>query len=126
MKNNNVYCYSAIMSALMKFYSIRELAERVTELAQSESDVELEVYNCKSDGFILRRKKDVIISDADVIKCFVKAVKSMIKETGDGIESYIFDQYDFEFDNKMVDSDFASRICDIERNGRLLAIELDL
>ena len=126
MKNNKVYCCSAIMSALMKFYSIHDIAMKVEDLSDDITGTELEVYTCKSDGFVLRRKKDVIVSDADMTKLFIKSIRELIKETDDAMESYIFDQYDFEFNDKMVDVDFASQIFDIEKNGRLITVELDL
>ena len=126
MKSNHIYINSAIMSAFMKFYSIHDLAVTISETALKEANVELEVYNCKSDGFVLRRKKDIIVSEADLTQIFIKAIKAMIKEMDDGVESYIFDQYDFEFTKDMINHGFISQIFDIEKNGRLISIEIDI
>lgn len=126
MKNNKAYCYSAIMSALMKFYSIHDLAVQVEELSDEIVGTSLEVYNCKSDGFVLRRKKDNMVSDADLTKLFIKSLRKMIKDTDDGVESYIFDQYDFEYDEKMIDPDLVTYIFDVEKNGRLVVVDIDI
>lgn len=126
MKNNKAYCYSAIMSALMKFYSIHDLAVQVEELSDEIVGTGLEVYNCKSDGFVLRRKKDNLVSDADLTKLFIKSLRKMIKDTDDGVESYIFDQYDFEYDEKMIDPDLITYIFDVEKNGRLIVVDIDI
>lgn len=126
MKNNKAYCYSAIMSALMKFYSIHDLAVQVEELSDEIVGTSLEVYNCKSDGFVLRRKKDNMVSDADLTKLFIKSLRKMIKDTDDGVESYIFDQYDFEYDEKMIDPDLITYIFDVEKNGRLVVVDIDI
>lgn len=126
MKANKVYCYSAIMSALMKFYSIHDIASGVEEISDEEIGTELNVYTCKSDGFILRRKKDNMVSDADIVKALVKVIKKMIKDEDDSVESYIFEQYDFEMKDSMICADMIEHIFEITKNGRLITIEMDI
>lgn len=126
MKNNKVYANSAIMSALMKFYSVHDLASKIAELASDVIGSDFDVYNCKSDGFVLRRKKEDVVYDADLTKLFIKSIKELIKETDDGVESYIFDQYDFELSDKMINHELIDQIFDVDKSGRLISIELDL
>lgn len=126
MKANKVYCYSAIMSALMKFYSIHDLAKGVEEISEEEIGTELNVYTCKSDGFILRRKKDNMVSDADLVKALIKVIKKMIKDEDDSVESYIFEQYDFEMKDSMICADMIEHIFEIAKNGRLITVEMDI
>ena len=126
MKNNKVYANSAIMSALMKFYSVHDLASKIAELAPDVIGSDFDVYNCKSDGFVLRRKKEDVVYDADLTKLFIKSIKELIKETDDGVESYIFDQYDFEVSDKMINHELIDQIFDVDKSGRLISIELDL
>ena len=126
MKSNKTYCYSAIMSALLKFYSIHDIAKGIEEISSDVIGNELVVYTCKSDGFILRKKKDSIISDADIVKAIVKVLKKLISDEDDGIESYVSEQYDVDMSDSMVCSDMVERIFDIEKNGRMIIIEMDI
>lgn len=126
MKVNKTYTYSALMSTLMKFYAISDIAKKMAENIASETGVEIDVYNCKSDGFILRKRKETAISLATLIQIFAKTIREMVDEEKDGIVDYLYDIYDVEYKEKDIDNKFATSIVEIVRSGRLITVELDM
>ena len=126
MKVNKTYTYSALMSTLMKFYAISDIAKKMAENIASETGVEIDVYNCKSDGFILRKRKEITISLATLIQVFAKTIREMVDEEKDGIVDYLYDIYDVEYKEKDIDNKFATSIVEIVRSGRLITVELDM
>lgn len=126
MKVNKTYTYSALMSTLMKFYAISDIAKKMAENIASETGVEIDVYNCKSDGFILRKRKETTISLATLIQVFAKTIREMVDEEKDGIVDYLYDIYDVEYKEKDIDNKFATSIVEIVRSGRLITVELDM
>ena len=126
MKVNKTYTYSALMSTLMKFYAISDIAKKMAENITSETGVEIDVYNCKSDGFILRKRKEITISLATLIQVFAKTIREMVDEEKDGIVDYLYDIYDVEYKEKDIDNKFATSIVEIVRSGRLITVELDM
>lgn len=126
MKVNKTYTYSALMSTLMKFYAISDIAKKMAENITFETGVEIDVYNCKSDGFILRKRKETTISLATLIQVFAKTIREMVDEEKDGIVDYLYDIYDVEYKEKDIDNKFATTIVEIVRSGRLITVELDM
>ena len=126
MKVNKTYTYSALMSTLMKFYAISDIAKKMAENITFETGVEIDVYNCKSDGFILRKRKETTISLATLIQVFAKTIREMVDEEKDGIVDYLYDIYDVEYKEKDIDNKFATSIVEIVRSGRLITVELDM
>lgn len=126
MKVNKTYTYSALMSTLMKFYAISDIAKKMAENIASETGVEIDIYNCKSDGFILRKRKETTISLATLIQIFAKTIREMVDEEKDGIVDYLYDIYDVEYKEKDIDNKFATTIVEIVRSGRLITVELDM
>lgn len=104
---------------------MKELAEAVADELVDIVDTKIEVYNTKSDGFVLRKKVDIGISAADVYKASWKAIKKLIQNTDGDIESYLSDQYDIEYDEKMVNHELVSSFMDIELNGRMIIAEFE-
>ena len=125
LKTNKLYYYSAIVGTMMKFYNMKELAETVADELDEIADTKIEVYNTKSDGFILRKKVDTGVSTADVIKGVCKAVKKLVKDTDGDIADYLADQYDIEYDEKMINHEFASSFLEVGFNGRMIIIEFE-
>lgn len=126
MKSSTSYIYSAIMSALMKFYNIHDVADKISELSLDAVGNRLDVYSCKSDGFILRRKGDGSITNSEYNKLFCKAIKQLVDETNDGLSAYVADVYEFDYENKQINSDFAEYIFSTKTEGRLIYVEVDL
>lgn len=126
MKSSTSYIYSAIMSALMKFYNIHDIADKISELSLDVVGSKLDVYSCKSDGFILRRKGDKSITNSEYSKLFCKSIKQLADETDDGLSSYVSDVYEFDYEGKHINSDFTEYIFSIKTEGRLIYVEVDL
>lgn len=128
MKMKKMYMYSAVISAVLKFYSVREIAEATAEMLKEVTGGanEFDVYNAKSDGFVLRKRKDSSVSFADMHKSFYKTIRKLVEDEDDGITSYMYDQYDVKYDKDEVNSDFSEYILDITTNGRLITFVLDI
>ena len=123
-----MYMYSAVISAVLKFYSVHEIAEATAEMLKEVTGGanEFDVYNAKSDGFVLRKRKDSSVSFADMHKSFYKTIRNLVEDVDDGITSYMYDQYDVKYDKDEVNSDFSEYILDITTNGRLITFVLDI
>lgn len=123
-----MYMYSAVISAVLKFYSVHEIAEATAEMLKEVTGGanEFDVYNAKSDGFVLRKRKDSSVSFADMHKSFYKTIRKLVEDEDDGITSYMYDQYDVKYDKDEVNSDFSEYILDITTNGRLITFVLDI
>lgn len=128
MKMKKMYMYSAVISAVLKFYDVHEIAEATAEMLKEVTGGanEFDVYNAKSDGFVLRKRKDSSVSFADMHKSFYKTIRKLVEDEDDGITSYMYDQYDVKYDKDEVNSDFSEYILDITTNGRLITFVLDI
>ena len=130
MKSNKVYFYSAVMSALMKFYNLKDIADCMIELIHEiDPSIQFDLYKVKSDGFIMRRKDSNQTKSnitATIYKSFYKATEKLVDDSADGIQSYMSDQYDIEYDSDQIDSKFAEFIVDIDINGRLVTVSFDI
>ena len=130
MKSNKVYFYSAVMSTLMKFYNLKDIADCMIELIHEiDPSIQFDLYKVKSDGFIMRRKDSNQTKSnitATIYKSFYKATEKLVDDSADGIQSYMSDQYDIEYDSDQIDSKFAEFIVDIDINGRLVTVSFDI
>lgn len=126
MKNNDSYKRSAVMHTFFTFYTVHELAEKISEISKDCVNVELDVYNTKTDGFILRKRKDTIIGNQSMIKLMRKAIKAIIQLDSDGFSEYMEDQHDCVYSDEYVTDDMIEEFFTINKNGRLYTIEIDM
>ena len=126
MKSNSIYYYSAVMSAMIMFRSFREIAQNIVASIREISGAEVEVTTAKNLGCMLRMKKDDMINNADLVRAVIKGVRSTASDIGDKYTYYLDDCYDVEYDEKKLNAEFVDRMFDINKNGRIISIELDL
>ena len=126
MKPNKAYTYNAIIGTLMKFYNMSDIAKYVAEEMDHSVSTGIDVYSVRSDGFMLRKKKDITITQNEIFSYFVKSVKKLIKDSDNGVEDYMSDQYDIEYDSKSLNEDFAEYLLNISTSGRIITIEFDV
>lgn len=129
MKNNLAYIQISILNEVLMVYSTRDLADQMTAYMKKK-DIELYVYETHEDGFMFRKKKDATISEDDLIKAFVYAIRELIKkwpkDSGGSIEDVINDNYDFEFDQKYIAESIGRNLLTIRYSGRIISLEIDL
>lgn len=124
MKNIDKYNANAVFGALIKFYDIHDIAEAVSNAISEDCKVSVDVYRVKSDGFILRKKKDTGLLVNGVYKAIRTAIKKLVAEA-DGVTDYISDQYEVDYTEKMVDIDFIQYIFTVNIRGRIIFVEID-
>lgn len=123
MKKNMSYIQASILNELMKTYTMSDVGNQVVE-ELNDKDIELSVYESHEDGVVFRKKKDGIITDDQMIKGFMKALRHLIHHSS--LIDEINDNYEFEYDDKYITEGYLSDILEIRRSGRLISVEIDL
>lgn len=123
MKKNISYIQASILNELMKTYTMSDVGNQVVE-ELNDKDIELSVYESHEDGVVFRKKKDGIITDDQMIKGFMKALRHLIYHSS--LIDEINDNYEFEYDDKYITEGYLSDILEIRRSGRLISVEIDL
>ena len=117
------YIQASILNELMKTYTMSDVGNQVVE-ELNDKDIELSVYESHEDGVVFRKKKDGIITDDQMIKGFMKALRHLIHHSS--LIDEINDNYEFEYDDKYITEGYLSDILEIRSSGRLISVEIDL
>lgn len=120
MTMNKKYMHIAYIRTAIKLTSMRDLAERISENSATE------VSTVKSDGFVLRRKTDVKVSDSDLETAIHDAVYDILTSEIEDSTDHISEHYDFAFDPDAIIASKLMELFDISRDGRLIYVELDI
>lgn len=123
MKKSDKYMQTSIINEIMKHYSIRAIAEELCNQLKKVGSVV--VYEVSDDGFVLRRNTDGIISSDAIVEGLVKTFRGIASEDDD-IQEIIQDTYDFEYEKKMIKEDLLSEDINVQLNGRLIYVEIDI
>lgn len=123
MKKSDKYMQTSIINEIMKHYPVRAIAEELCDQLKKVGSVV--VYEVSDDGFVLRRNTDGIISSDAIVEGLVKAFRGIASEDDD-IQEIIQDTYDFEYDKKMIKEDLLSEDINVQLNGRLIYVEIDI
>ena len=125
MKMNRKNINLAIVHTFFELYSVRQLAERVVNDLDDQDVGSVELHSSKTSGFTIRCKKDAEI-DADLVCAIIAdAMGDMLNDMEDEVIDYLADNYDIIYDPALVGKDLVKTVFDINRNGRLLVIEID-
>ena len=114
---------TSIINEIMKHYPIRAIAEELCNQLKKVGSVV--VYEVSDDGFVLRRNTDGIISSDAIVEGLVKTFRGIASEDDD-IQEIIQDSYDFEYEKKMIKEDLLSEDINVQLNGRLIYVEIDI
>jgi len=125
MKNSKKFMRMTTMHALLQSVTMSDLAKATVEAFNAEHSGDIEVDIVKENGFTLRRKKDATITNTDIQDSIRDAIRSLAKENAEDITDFISENYEFEYDDAIITTGFVSDIFDIDRNGRLIYIEVD-
>ena len=123
MKKSDKYMQTSIINEIMKHYPIRAIAEELCNQLKKVGSVV--VYEVSDDGFVLRRNTDGIISSDAIVEGLVKTFRGIASEDDD-IQEIIQDTYDFEYEKKMIKEDLLSEDINVQLNGRLIYVEIDI
>lgn len=123
MKKSDKYMQTSIINEIMKHYPIRAIAEELCNQLKKVGSVV--VYEVSDDGFVLRRNTDGIISSDAIVEGLVKTFRGIASEYDD-IQEIIQDTYDFEYEKKMIKEDLLSEDINVQLNGRLIYVEIDI
>ena len=123
MKKSDKYMQTSIINEIMKHYPVRAIAEELCDQLKKVGSVV--VYEVSDDGFVLRRNTDGIISPDAIVEGLVKTFRGIASEDDD-IQEIIQDTYDFEYEKKMIKEDLLSEDINVQLNGRLIYVEIDI
>lgn len=123
MKKSDKYMQTSIINEIMKHYPVRAIAEELCDQLKKVGSVV--VYEVSDDGFVLRRNTDGIISSDAIVEGLVKTFRGIASEDDD-IQEIIQDTYDFEYEKKMIKEDLLSEDINVQLNGRLIYVEIDI
>lgn len=120
MKMNKKYAHVAYIRTAIALSSMEDLAERISKHA------DLEVSKVKSSGFILRAKSGQEVSDAILQLCIYEGVCDILEDDHAETTDYISENYDFAFDPNDIEQERLASLFEINRDGRLVYMELDI
>lgn len=126
MKNSKKLMRMATMHAFLQTSNMEDLAKATAKEFNAAHSGDIEVDSVKENGFTLRRKKDAVITDSDVQNSICDAIIGIIDKNVDDIKDFINENYEFEYDQSIITPSFISDVFDIDRNGRLIYVEVDV
>lgn len=115
----------ATMHAILHNITMDELAKATVREFNNAHSGDLEVDVAKESGFTLRRKKEAVITNSDIQNAIRDGLLYLAEKNEDDIKDYISDNYEFEYDESVITSSCVADMFDINRNGRLIYIEVD-
>lgn len=125
MKSSKKFIRMATMHAFLQSSDMKELAKATVKEFNAAHSGDIEVDVVKENGFTLRRKKDAMITNSDVQSSIRDAILSIAENNFDDIKDFISENYEFEYDPTIISTSFVADIFDIDRNGRLIYVEMD-
>lgn len=114
---------TSIINEIMKHYSTRAIAEELCSRLKKTGSVV--VYEVSDDGFVLRRNTDGIIGPDTIVEGLVKTFREIASDDNE-VQEIISDTYDFEFDKKLIKEDLLAEDINVQLNGRLIYVEIDI
>lgn len=120
MGKNRYYKNSALFSVLKSYVSLNSLAAKICLCADKDYSV-LNIQSVKSDKIKLKIGRDKSVDVAEAIR---KAIISCIEDDNfyQSIISDLEDQYEIEYNSKMVDDEFVSQLFQISQNSKIVEI----
>lgn len=126
MKVNNKLMYSAIARTLFNLYDAEKLGNEVVKRLNNDKSGAVELQTCRSNGFVLRVRKDLSLTDKNLQKVLADATDGLLSDKGDEAVDYMSDTFDLTFDKKYISSGYVQEIFEISRNGRLIYVDADV
>lgn len=124
MKKTGVYIQSAIMSTFMRYYTTKDLADKVVEIYGSE-DREFQVFETRASSIIFRKKRDCTITENKLAACIVKGMRSLISSDTDTFISDINDRYEFEYYPELINDEFVEEFFTIVKSQKHFYVDID-
>lgn len=125
MKKNIGYMQTCTINELTKVFSMQKIAEALLEVMNNKKDVDVTIYETSDDGFVIRRKKEGVVSDNTIITCMEKALRKIAADS-DELQDILTENYDFEYSKDLITEEFLTGVVQILSSGRLISVEFDL
>lgn len=120
MKMNRKYLHIAVVRSAIELSTMETVAERISKLAK------MEVSKVKSSGFVLRQVSGDAMELSKIKRCIFQGICDVLDDDIVEATEYISEHYDVSFNPDNLDQDVMVDLLDIERDGRLIYVELDL
>ena len=120
MGKNRYYKNAALFSAIRNYVGLNELAAEICLCADKDYAV-LKIQSVKGDKIKLKAERDKKINVPEAIR------KALLKYMDDesissSVISDLEDQYEIEYDSKMIDDEFIDQLFQIEQNSKIVEI----
>lgn len=126
MKINKKNAHIAVVHTFFELYNTRDLAEAVVKKLKLLGTMDVELQNTKQTGFTIRCKKDAEIDTNKVNKAIASAMDHMLDAKLDEVLDIMSDKYEIVYDSDMVSVGLVESVFDVDQNGRLLTVEIDM
>lgn len=120
MKMNRKWMHTAYVKAALDLSSMETIAERISEFTDTE------VTKVKTSGFVLRQTGGDIANNDDLKKGIYKGICDILDDDIAETTEYISENYDIVYNPDDIDMEMLVDLFDIDRDGRLIYVELDL
>ena len=120
MGKNRYYKNTALFSAIRSYVGLNELAAEICLCADKDYAV-LKIQSVKGDKIKLKAERDKKVNVPEAIR------KALLKYMDDesissSVISDLEDQYEIEYDSKMIDDEFIDQLFQIEQNSKIVEI----
>lgn len=120
MKMNRKWMHAAYIKTALELSSMETIAERISDFAG------MEVSKVKTSGFVLRQTSGGTADNETLKTCIYKGVCDILDDDIEETTDHITENYDMVYNPDEIDQDKLMELFDINRDGRLIYVELDL
>lgn len=124
-KHEGVTAYRqfAIMTALFTYFNMKDFGDKICELL-SDKKRELKVTEAREKSVVLKRDRNTILTESDMVDVIGEAVKDLI-DSDSRVEAQIAETYEFDYSDKDVTKAFVEDNFDILFNGKTVVIDIE-
>lgn len=126
MKISKKNVQRAIVHTFFDLYTVRQLAERIVNDLDDQDIGSAELHSSKQNGFTIRCKKDTEVENGTMCEIIAEVMADMLDDKEDEALDSMSDNYDMILDLRYVDTDLIRTMFDINHNGRLISVEIDM
>lgn len=124
MKKNSKYNQVAIITSVLRIFSMDMIAEMMQECID-EQNKPLHIIEKKERGMTLKREREADVSEADVMKLMKQAIIKTINSDYDTFVVDISERYEFDFDGDMINIDLLENGINIKKNGNIFYLTVE-
>lgn len=126
MKQNGIYAKGAVVATFMKYYKMKDLADKIIVVVKKDTDEDLQIAECRDSSIVFKKKRDSVITDAAFAAATAKAMRKIIDKDSDVFSADLNDRYELDFSIDSIDTEFIESVSDITKSPKNFYIEFDI